>query len=244
MTVERWNRDSLDPNHPDVIKNRIEALRAARREMVSSRIAYLKSVVHGKRVLDVGVVAHVVDAADGSDWLHGIIAKEASYSLGVDILEEPVATLRARGFNVLACDITANPPAVQETFDVMLCGEVIEHLDSPGGMFSAAQRLLVPGGRLVLTSPNPYYMGRVARYLKDNPYDSVDHVFLAFPGGIAEMAQRHGLVLEQYRGVKVAEYKRLNGKLFHSLFSLLRASGVVPEAECETMIYECVKPLP
>lgn len=46
-------------------------------------------------------------------------------------------------------------PAKDETFDVILCCEVLEHLDvDPMFMLAELNRVLKPGGRLILTTPN------------------------------------------------------------------------------------------
>ena len=39
------------------------------------------------------------------------------------------------------------------SFDVVVCSDVIEHVDDPGAMLREIHRLLVPGGRLVVTTP-------------------------------------------------------------------------------------------
>ena len=41
----------------------------------------------------------------------------------------------------------------------MFAGELIEHLDDFHGFLQSARRHLRPGGRLVLTTPNAFYMG-------------------------------------------------------------------------------------
>lgn len=41
-----------------------------------------------------------------------------------------------------------------KTFQVVLCSEVIEHLDSPSRLIREAHRILVDNGMLILTTPN------------------------------------------------------------------------------------------
>ncbi|MGC8541419.1 MAG: methyltransferase domain-containing protein [Phycisphaerae bacterium] len=182
-----------------------------------------------------GCVNHTSDAYQDPTWLHGQIVKAASYCLGVDVLEEGVAHLRAAGFNVLRCDITTEK--INEKFDLMICGEVIEHIEHIGSIFITANASLSVGGRLLITTPNPYYLNRAWSNLRGRCYDSVDHVSLLSPSGMAELGDRHGLTLVSYRGVLVADARTLMGRSALRCRSLL---GIVfsPEAFCETMIYE------
>ena len=239
QTMKRWTDVTDDPNAEPAIRYRNETLVAARRDPVADRVAYLQEICRGKRVLDVGVVDHTLGSGQS---LHRALASVASDILGVDVLEAAVEALRAKGFNVRVCDITRDP--VDGEFDVMVCGEVIEHLDNPGGLFEAANRVLAAGGRLVLTTPNPFYMARARDNLRGDCRDSVDHVTLLFPSGIAEFAERHGLRLDRYRGVKVTDESAasLTGKLVLRFQNLLYGRLLSPDVGCNTMIYECVKP--
>ena len=52
----------------------------------------------------------------------------------------------------IVCDIT-NIPEPDESFDAILCSEVIEHLPEPIRALQELARLLRPGGKLILTAP-------------------------------------------------------------------------------------------
>jgi SAM-dependent methyltransferase len=53
-------------------------------------------------------------------------------------------------------------------FDLVLLGEVFEHiLNQPAGLLRAIHRILVPGGRLILTTPNPSTLMNAVRVLRD-----------------------------------------------------------------------------
>src|SRR5437660_10303811 len=128
MTAQRWRDLSADPNSKIARDLRRKTIRAAWRPPVESRMAYLTQLAAGKRVLDVGVVGHVVDLQGDDEWMHGAIAKSAASCLGVDILPEAIAELKSRGFNVMLRDITVEP--LDQTFEVIICGWVIVHLGS------------------------------------------------------------------------------------------------------------------
>ena len=67
--------------------------------------------------------------------------------------------------SLLEDDITASA-LEPESFDLILCSEVLEHIPDPGAALDGIASLLRPGGALVLSTPQPYstveLLGRVA----------------------------------------------------------------------------------
>lgn len=235
-TVRRWTDLAADPMDPTAIHHRRHLLRAARRTPVSDRVDYLCSLAAGRAVLDIGVVDHSLANGRQERWLHGELAAVARTCLGVDILADEIAKLRERDYNVTAIDITTE--SLEDRFDLVVCGEVVEHVGNPGVMFAAIRELLRPGGRFVVTTPNPYAIRRIFQHLRDRPYENVDHVALISPWGVVELAERAGLVLAAYRGVL---YGPADGKAGYLRRSWLRALlPISSEAACETLIYEMV----
>src|SRR5258705_11157420 len=113
-TMESWQNYSRDPNTPELYVLRREAIERARTgRVVDDRVEYLCRLVEGRSVLDIGVVEHTSSAAESPEWLHGNIKRRAARCLGVDVLEQEVAKLRARGFDVVCADITREPLAQQ-----------------------------------------------------------------------------------------------------------------------------------
>jgi predicted TPR repeat methyltransferase len=115
------------------------------------------------------------------------------------VLPGPVEELRKRGYNVIVCDITKEK--LDDRFDMIIAGDVIEHLGSPQGLFDAAANLLVPNGRMVISTPNPFYVHSAYRMFRGRFHESVDHVAHFDASNISEMAERAGLTLKPYRGI-------------------------------------------
>jgi hypothetical protein len=93
----------------------------------------------------------------------------------------------------------------------------------------------------VLTTPNPYYLGRIRDFLLGRSRDSVDHVSLWVPGGIAEMAEREGLRLSRYRGVSLSKARTTLGKAAFRFRPLLCCLPAGEDLLCSTLIFECVR---
>jgi SAM-dependent methyltransferase len=190
-------------------------------------------------VLDIGVVGHSPDFYEDGQWMHEAIVRVAKSCLGVDVIPDEIAKLQARGFNVMLRDVTAEP--LEEQFEVIICGEVIEHLGNPAGLFKAAMKMLERGGRLVITTPNPYSDSNIRLAIQGKFEESVDHVTLLVPSGIAEFAEREGLVLESYRGVSGRRLKKFRNRLRYQ-WALKRYGGPATDRFCRRLMYECVRP--
>lgn len=234
---EHWSDLTDDPMDPPAIEARQAGLRAARRPPVEDRPEYLVELGRGRRVLDLGVVDHTSRSDRRTQWLHGQLAGSARECLGVDVIPSEVDRLVEEGFDVRCMDLTAGERPEGE-WDVIVAGELIEHLDRPGELFRAVAELLAPNGVFVLTSPNPYAAWRVFQQLRDRPSDNVDHALLLNPWGIAELADRWGLRLHSFRGIRA----RPTGPKARLLDAVVRRRllPVVPEATCESMLYEVV----
>ncbi|MGH9153100.1 MAG: class I SAM-dependent methyltransferase [Acidimicrobiales bacterium] len=234
----RWLDIASDPMDHRVLAHRRANVDAARRPPITDRAGYLCSLAAGKRLLDIGVVDHDLGSDRGGQWLHGRLAAVASFVLGVDVLKPEVDMLLERGFAVECRDVTEGDLPSSGPFDLVVAGEVIEHLDRPGHLFTAAARLLAPDGRFVLTTPNPYAVWRVYQNLRGRPHENVDHVTLVTAWGVAEFAERAGLRLASFRGIRTDPV----GRKARLVRSLLRRGWlpVVPEAVCESVLYEVI----
>ena len=76
-------------------------------------------------------------------------------------LEGDVERARERGVTAHDCDVDESPlPFADEFFDVILFASVIEHLYSPHRVLREIERVLRPGGLLLLEAPNAVSLGR------------------------------------------------------------------------------------
>jgi SAM-dependent methyltransferase len=232
--MSRWCELTCDPNSPEAISYRSRTLKLAWRAPIVDRTKYLVDLCRARKVLDIGVVDHFAkDPTGNAYWLHGHIAGAAAYCLGIDVLADGIAALRARHYNVAVCDITTD--RLDDSFDVLIAGEVIEHLGHMESLFAFAAAHINPGGRLVFTSPNAFYLTRFAQAIANRMRESVDHVGFVFPSGVAELAERQGFVLSAYRGIRLPP--RCIGKI---LIKTLNTLSWNQDALCESYLYECV----
>jgi SAM-dependent methyltransferase len=240
--MQRWHTYSKDPNAPEVLALRREAVEKMHTgRLVENRVEYLCELAAGKSILDIGVVEHTSSAAENPDWLHGKLTRSASRCLGVDVLEPEVAKLRERGFNVLCADVTRE--SLPMKFDLIIGGEVLEHLDAPGMFMESCSAMLLPGGRLAITVPNPWYANVILGNLWEQAtfVDSVDHVAWFESWTLYELAQRHGLELVCVSSIVSARANTWKGRLFFALRPLLVQLGFSTRLFAKSIIYEFIR---
>jgi SAM-dependent methyltransferase len=110
-------------------------------------IAGLLRALPGARLLDVG-------CGDGELllWLKRQLPALTSVA-GADLSSETVKRNRARwpdtDFHVL--DVARG--SLRKTFDIVVCSEVIEHIEDRGAVFANLAAMLAPGGYLLVTCP-------------------------------------------------------------------------------------------
>jgi ubiquinone/menaquinone biosynthesis C-methylase UbiE len=114
----------------------------------SLRAAFARdSVRPGDRVLDLGC---------GEGNLTALLAGAGGRTLGVDVAEAALRRARRRhpqlSFELVPID--GPLPLRDGTFDLVWASEVIEHVADTARWLSEIRRVLVPGGRLLLTTPN------------------------------------------------------------------------------------------
>ncbi len=113
---------------------------------------YLPHLQPADAVLDIGCAngAHTVKAAGRVKHVVGL-----DYDVGqLRVASASVRDLGLDNVKLLAWDLTAAFPFPAATFDAALFLDVIEHLAPRSRVLSEIQRVLRPGGRLMVSGPN------------------------------------------------------------------------------------------
>ncbi len=180
------------------------------------RIAYLTALAEGRRVIHVGFVdtgCRTMQEQAGA-WLHGHLQAVATSLVGIDIDEAGVKEADSAGYEVYAADCR-DPEALDALgiapAQLVIAGEVIEHLDDPGNFLAGLHRLVAPGGQLVVTTPNAYGLFNVLASLARREINHPDHVMMFTWRTLTNLGARHGWMHEATR-VYVPSVKDLTGR--------------------------------
>src|ERR1039458_3236005 len=177
-----------------------------------SRIEIVREFCRGKIVLDLGCVNHDTENAGSEQWLHKAVVESAAEALGVDYLEDQVDILRQRGFQVIVGDVN-KPLAIERKFDVIVVGNLIEHLSSFEGLLNNLRELLARGGVVLISTANPFFREQYFySALKNDILVNQEHTCWIDPVTLDQLSRRFGLETVEVRWIK--EKWRLSDTVF------------------------------
>lgn len=123
------------------------------------RYAWCRSLVKGRAVLDI---------ACGEGYGSAMLASDASSVIGVDVSAEAVQHAKEAYANIPGLEFrvgdAASIPLPDDSVDVVVSFETIEHHDKHQEMIDEIRRVLKPGGILVISSPNRIVYSEKAGY--------------------------------------------------------------------------------
>jgi methionine biosynthesis protein MetW len=190
---QRYREHHRDSRSPDFVWARPE------------RSALFKKHVGGpgRRVLDLGCRYGALTAfyVDGNDIV------------GVDIDREALEAAGERlGIETHWADLDEPLAFEDESFDVVVIGEVLEHIREPQRLLDEARRVLRPSGTLVGSTPNGFRLKNRLRFLAGrHPEPDPTHLHLFSPADVrALLAGFDDASLQFVAG----RFARLNPRLF------------------------------
>jgi 2-polyprenyl-6-hydroxyphenyl methylase/3-demethylubiquinone-9 3-methyltransferase len=172
------------------------------------RLAWIDDIVPlaGKRVLDIGC---------GGGILADAMARKGAEVLGIDLAGKALKVaqlhaLEAQTQGVSYREVSAETLAAEqpESFDVVTCMEMLEHVPDPSSVVRACATLVKPGGHVFFSTINRNAKAFVfaivgAEYIL-NLLPRGTHEFAKFikPSELATYARAAGLDLEHTRGME------------------------------------------
>ncbi len=179
----------------------------ADRPKLVQRIDFLRDISRGKTVLHLGCTnfPYTQESIDNKMLLHHGLEAVAGDLWGIDADQEGIDTLLAAGSKqIVRGDLEdLSNVSIDREFDVIIAGEMIEHLNNPGVFLEGVKRFMSPQTQLVITTVNAYCAMRFLLYGfrgKGGVQEPVhpDHVAYYSYSTLKLLIERHGMRLENF----------------------------------------------
>jgi 2-polyprenyl-3-methyl-5-hydroxy-6-metoxy-1,4-benzoquinol methylase len=170
-----------------------------------SRVDYFREVCRGKRVLHLGCSSgrFLEDRVRRGTLLHSVLQQEADELYGIDLDGESLEAMRERmGFrNLYQADAQRLEQLdLHETFDVVLAGDLLEHLTAPGALLDGVRRFLRPGGKFIVSTVNAFGLNFQLRRWLGSYAEHPEHVCFFSPETIVHLLERHRYIVQALCG--------------------------------------------
>jgi hypothetical protein len=193
---------------------------------IVQRVEYLKSVCKGKSVLHLGCTnfPYTDHSLEHNSLLHLELLEIANDLSGLDFDQRGLDILAKRGIrNLYRGDLEKlDEVDLNETFDVIIAGEMIEHLSNPGLFLGGIQRFMNSETKLVITTINAYCGLRYAIYAlrgKGGFNEPVhkDHVSYYSYSTLKLIVERSGLQVSDFQFYDIGPEHRVHNPWYWNL---------------------------
>ena len=172
-----------------------------KRTTAADRRGYVVELCRGRSVLHLGCVhpEHLEEGLASGELLHSALRSVATVLYGIDIDRDGLARLRAAGFDHLyeANIEELGALTLDRHFDVIVAGEIVEHLANPGLFLREIPRYLAPGGKLIVSVPNAQSIRLVANAMRLRENVHAQHNAYYSPQTLDHLLESHGFQLSE-----------------------------------------------
>lgn len=148
----------------------------------------------------------VLDAGCGTGWFSKTAAERGALVTSMDLGENLLAQVAKKCNSERVVGSILEIPFPDNTFDFVVSSEVIEHTPDPYKALHEIYRVLKPGGKMVLSTPNKFWYWSlwVAEKLKLRPYQGLEN-WSGF-NQLKNEAIKAGFKVEYVKGVHIIPF--------------------------------------
>ncbi|RLG44138.1 MAG: hypothetical protein DRN81_05195 [Thermoproteota archaeon] len=177
--------------------------RVPRVKTVIGRMDFVLQRCKGKKVLHLGCVDEGLtkDRIRAGNLLHTKLMGVAKEVWGVDISAEGIKILREHGIDNLVIGDIEHLDQIEElkqqTFDMFLATEVLEHLNNPGLFLQSAKRLFSPNTVMIITVPNGLRLTGLGYTLRGYEFVHPDHNYWFSYKTLSTLLEKNGYQINE-----------------------------------------------
>ena len=182
----------------------------------------------GKNVLNLGAAGHPCTefSATHGRHLHLILSKVAKTISGIDLDRESLDYLTAK-HNAIGL-VCGNAERLLEyfpekSFDVVVAGDVIEHVNNMGLLMESSASVLRDGGTMIVTVPNTYGIKRIIAFLLlRTEFCHPDHVCYYSPMNFVQIASRFGFEIVEMKSFMISKENHRRNNLGNRFSAIIQ----------------------
>ena len=187
------------------------------------RLDVIREMCAGKRVLHLGCTGapFTAEAIESNMLLHFVLEGVAADLWGLDTDLAGIETLKSHGSKQIIYGDLEHLDAVEldQTFDIIVAGEIIEHLSNPGLFLGGVKRFMDAETLLILSTINAYCGMRFLWYGVRGKRGRVefvhpDHVAYYSYSTLKLLIERHGLHVENFMFYDIGSEHRPHNRWF------------------------------
>ncbi len=184
---------------------------------------FLLDAAKGKKVLHLGCVGFTLADLESrvgfaTQSLHGKLTKVADV-IGVDYSEDVIVEYENLGIfdNIKVGDVEKlDKLEISDKFDLVIAGDIIEHLSNPGMMLEGIKRFCRNDTLIIITTPHSFGLINFLKFILGKYQDGPDHVMTFNLDNIHNLLNRHGyLVMETNTCFQSLSINKYPGLLFN-----------------------------
>ncbi len=172
-----------------------------------SRWDFIFRRCRGRAVLHLGCIGETdvsvnkkLEAFAKKRVLHPHLVDLAREIVGVDSDVPAIELIRSRlGVeNLITGDVEhLENLDLGRTFDIVLCGDLLEHLSCPGRVLEGARRFVTPASELIVSVPNSFALLANIRFALGQFREGAQHVASFSKFNLLTLLARHGFLITE-----------------------------------------------
>jgi len=183
----------------------------------------------GRKVFHLGATDSpmTLDKATRGELLHQKLTPHCGSLVGFDVDMAAIDLLR-RDFgidNIFACDLDVTIPVEQGKAELLVNGDIVEHVNSPGRLLQACNQMLDVGGMMILTTINALSVKQALRALAGREPVHPDHVAYYSFANLGVLGGRFGFRMVDCRYFAYPCVSSISKRVFDSVYRFAPAAA-------------------